>query len=110
MACRRLTLPVYLGHGIVEDTDHESDDHEQGDQSPEFQESPPTSPTSPKPSFAPSGQAKPIRRFKNRIPSPLNLDIPKLDKFQHAYTVRKRTPDYCEVRSSRLRRPIFRKQ
>ncbi|KAK7969295.1 hypothetical protein PG988_008368 [Apiospora saccharicola] len=86
MACRRLTLPVYLGHGIVEDTDHESDDHEQGELSPEFQESPPTSPTSPKPSFAPSGQAKPIRRFKNRIPSPLNLDIPKLDKFQHAYT------------------------
>lgn len=106
MACKRLTLPVYLGHGIVEDTDHESDDH---DQSPEFQESPPTSPTSPKPSFAPSGQAKPVRRFKNRIPSPLNLDIPKLDKFQHAYTVSKRTPNH-EVRSLRLRRPVFRKQ
>ncbi|KAK8048619.1 hypothetical protein PG994_010349 [Apiospora phragmitis] len=70
------------GHGVV-DTDPESDDHDQREQSPDFEVSPPTSP---RPSFAPSGQAKPIRRFKNRIPSPLNLDIPKLDKFQHAYT------------------------
>ncbi|KAK8090034.1 hypothetical protein PG997_004995 [Apiospora hydei] len=71
------------GHGVV-DTDHESsDDHASREQSPDFEISPATSP---KPSFAPSGQAKPIRRFKNRIPSPLNLDIPKLDKFQHAYT------------------------
>ncbi|KAK7952400.1 uncharacterized protein PG986_008128 [Apiospora aurea] len=71
------------GHGVV-DTDHDSsDDHASREQSPDLEISPATSP---KPSFAPSGQAKPIRRFKNRIPSPLNLDIPKLDKFQHAYT------------------------
>lgn len=85
MACRRLTLPEYLGHGVA-DTDHESDDHDRRDQSPDYDLSPPTSP---KPSFAPRGHAKPTRRFKNRIPSPLNLDIPRLDKFQHAYTVRK---------------------
>ncbi|KAK8042088.1 hypothetical protein PG993_006611, partial [Apiospora rasikravindrae] len=83
MACRRLTLPEYLGHGGVVDTDHESDDRASREQSPDFEISPATSP---KPSFAPSGQAKPIRRFRERIPSPLNLDIPKLDKFQHAYT------------------------
>ncbi|KAK6842638.1 hypothetical protein PG990_005431 [Apiospora arundinis] len=70
------------GHGVA-DTDHESDDHDRRDQSPDYDLSPPTSP---KPSFAPRGHAKPTRRFKNRIPSPLNLDIPRLDKFQHAYT------------------------
>ena len=97
MACRRLTLPVYLGHGVI-DTDHESDDHDRREQSPDYDRSPPTSPN---PSFAPRGHAIPTRRFKNRIPSPLNLDIPKLDKFQHAYTVRK--AHSCEMRSPRLR-------
>lgn len=92
MACRRL-IPSHVGTGIG-DHDADSERSDAHDVSPSL--SPPPSPPR---NFAPRGPAKVRQRFRDRIPSPLNLrvDISKfaknmqLDEIQNAYTVSRDT-------------------